>query len=78
MTDRAIDLKNADIFQTEPNRLWVKVGKFDILINHTDEGVVVDVWPWVEQDADIHPDKPLASCYAFDSDADEALEGPQA
>lgn len=71
---RAINLTDARIESTEPNRIWVKVGKFDVLLNHTDEGIVVDVWPWVEANAPILPDNPLATCYAFDTDADEALE----
>lgn len=69
---RDIDLKNARLDNEEPNRLYVKVGKFDITINHTDEGVVVDIWPWVEPNSDILPDEPLATCHAFDSDADAA------
>lgn len=75
---RAINTADVRMEVTEPNRLWVKVGKFDVLLNHTDEGIAVDIWPWVEPDAAIHPDEPLASCYAFDTEADEALEGPQA
>lgn len=29
----------------DPNRLNVQVGKFDVLLNHTHEGIIVDVWP---------------------------------
>lgn len=58
---------------TDVNRMWVKVGKFDVLLNHTDEGIVVDVWPWVEKDSAFIPDEPLATCYAFDADADDAV-----
>ena len=77
MTDRSINLADIRLEVTEPNRLWVKVGKFDVLLNHTDEGIVVDVWPWVEPNAAILPDEPVATCYAFDSDAEAALEGPE-
>lgn len=70
---RDINLYDARIDTTEPNRLWLKVGKFDVLLNHTDEGIVVDVWPWVEVDAPIYPDEPLATCYAFDTDADDTI-----
>jgi hypothetical protein len=77
MTDRSIKLENARL-DIEDNRMWVRIGKFDVLLNHTDEGIVVDVWPWVEADSIIHPDAPVASCYAFDSDADDALEVDEA
>lgn len=71
---RAIKLEDAHVEQAEPNRLEVKVGKFDIRINHTDEGVVVDIWPWQDGDNIVRVE-PLATCYAFDSDADDALSG---
>lgn len=71
MNDRAIKMENIHVDSGEPNRLKVRVGKFDIRINHTDEGVVVDVWPYpITMLAE-----PLATCYAFDSDADDALSG---
>lgn len=76
MNDRTIKLEDARL-DVEDNRMWVRIGKFDVLLNHTDEGIVVDVWPWVEKDALILPDEPVATCYAFDSDADAALEGPE-
>lgn len=76
--ERDINLNNLRMEVTEPNRLWVKVGKFDVSLNHADEGIAVDIWPWVEPDAAIHPDEPLASTYALDTEADEALEGPLA
>lgn len=71
---RAIDLDNVRIEITEPNRMWVKVGKFDVLLNHTEEGIVVDVWPWVEANDMLTIGEPLASCYAFDVDADDAIQ----
>ena len=75
-TPRAINIADSRIEITEPNRLWVKVGKFDVLLNHTDEGIAVDVWPWVPEDAAFPPDEPLATCYAFDTDADDAVMDP--
>lgn len=76
MSDRSIKLTNVRLDGDEPNRLWVKVGKFDVFLNHTEEGIVVDIWPRVEPCSSIEPDEPLTSCYAYDSDADAALEGP--
>lgn len=73
---RDINLDDIRLEVTEPNRLWVKVGKFDVLLNHTDEGIAVDVWPWVPKDCSFPPDEPLATCYAFDSDADDAVMDP--
>lgn len=71
---RDINIEDIRLEVTEPNRLWLKVGKFDVLLNHTDEGIVVDVWPFVGEDIGSMPAEPLASCYAFDSDADAFIE----
>jgi hypothetical protein len=71
--ERDINLNDIRMEVTEPNRLWAKVGKFDVLLNHTDDGIVVDVWPWIPSDHPVMPDEPLGTCYAFDCDADDAL-----
>jgi hypothetical protein len=71
--ERAINLVDARIDNLEPNRMYVKVGKFDVLLNHTDEGLVVDVYPWVEVDGPGYDGFALATLCAFDSDADDAM-----
>lgn len=50
--------------EPESNRLYVMVdGKFDVRITRTDEGVVVDVYPY-------DGFEPVASIYAFESEID--------
>lgn len=45
----------------EPNRMYVMVDdKFDVRIVRTDEGIVIDVYPYDGMEA-------VASTYAFDS-----------
>jgi hypothetical protein len=56
--------------QTDMDRMYLKVGPFDVKLAKTDEGLVVDVYPWKEEGSDIV----LASTYAFDSDAEAACE----
>jgi hypothetical protein len=48
----------------EPNRMYVMVDdKFDVRIIRTDEGIVVDIYPYDGMDA-------VASTYAFDSEVE--------
>jgi hypothetical protein len=55
----------------EPNRMYVMVDdKFDVRIIRTDEGLIVDIYPYDGMEA-------FASTYAFDSDV-ESDEGAQA
>jgi hypothetical protein len=68
---RPIDLTVSKLEQTDDDRVYMKVGKFDIRIVHTDEGVVVDIFPW-DSDGSYTGDC-LATTFAFDSDADEAI-----
>lgn len=73
MSDRSINLSDIRLELTEPNRLWVKVGKFDVLLNHTHEGLIVDVLPWVEADGPGYAGEVLATLCVEDSDADAAI-----
>lgn len=56
----------------DADRLYVQVGKFEVHINHTPEGVIVDVWPF-SAIGDYAGDS-LSSCSAMNDDADAALE----
>lgn len=71
VTGRPIELLDLNAEQPEPHTLEMLIGKFDVRIHHTDEGIVVDLW-----DRECNADAPLASTYAFDSDAD-AVSGPK-
>ena len=71
--NRDINLSDIRLELTEPNRLYVKVGKFDILINHTHEGVIIDVFPWVDEDSEGYSGDALATLAVADEDADDAL-----
>lgn len=53
-------------------RLNVQVGKFDVLLNHTHEGIIVDVWP--RDPHGIYNGDSLATCAVQNDDADEAME----
>lgn len=48
---------------------WITVKDFSVYIKKTDEGVVVDIYAKGYEDCDC-----LASCYAFDADAEELRE----
>ncbi len=48
---------------------WFTVGGFSVRLAKTDEGVVCDVYAEGVEDGD-----PIASCYAFDSEVEEAKE----
>lgn len=56
----------------DPNRLNVQVGKFDVLLNHTDEGIIVDVWP--NDPAGLYNGDSLGTVAVQNDDADEAME----
>lgn len=48
----------------DTNRIYIAVdGKFDVVLIRTDEGLIVDVFPFQE----LHS---VASTYAFDSDVE--------
>lgn len=72
---RKLDIEQvrSTLEQTDEDRVYFRVGKFDIKVVHTDEGIVLDVFPWVEKDGASYTGECLASTYAFDSDADEVL-----
>lgn len=56
-----------DVQRTAANRVYMRInGLFDLQINKTDEGVVLDLFA-------IDGDESLASTYAFD---DEAMDDP--
>lgn len=63
---RGIDLEALAIEQIAPDRLIMTVGKFDLRIRHTEEGISVDIWDAAGREAN-----ELACCYAFDSDLSE-------
>lgn len=67
---RPIDIEKVrnTLEQTDEDRIYLGVGKFDIRIVHTDEGIVVDIFPY---DEGVALGDPIATTYAFDSDADE-------
>jgi hypothetical protein len=46
-------------------RCWITVKKLSICIRTTDEGVVVDIYPFGREDEDA-----IASTYAFDDEGD--------
>lgn len=74
---RKLDIEQvrSTLEQTDEDRVYFRAGKFDIRVVHTDEGVVVDVYPWAEADGPGYTGDSLASTYAFDNEADEALNG---
>lgn len=47
--------------------VWIRCGPLSICLHVTDEGVVCDIWPAYPEDAE-----PIASAYAFFTEADEA------
>lgn len=67
---RRINLENikGSMEQTDEDRIYLGVGKFDIRIVHTDEGIVVDIFPYEEG---VTQGDPIATTYAFDSEVDE-------
>ena len=44
---------------------WFKVKNFSIYIHSTDEGVVVDLYPYLRE-----MEEPVASCWALDSEVE--------
>lgn len=60
---------NSGAETAESDRVYVRFGLYDVTIIKTDEGIVVDVWPSTPGIA-AGLDEPLATTYAFDSDAD--------
>ena len=66
---RPFKLEDTKIEQPDDDRLWIRIGKFDVRLVHTDEGIVVDIYPF----GDDYAGEPIATTYAFDVDADEAL-----
>lgn len=65
-------LPSADYILTEGSA-WVQVGNIAVYIHETDEGVVCDMFANGRE-----IDEPLASCYAFFNEAEEAIEGKEA
>lgn len=55
-----------DVMRTAPDRIYLTInGVFDVQLNKTDEGIVIDVFSCnPEHDAD----ESIASTYAFDSE----------
>lgn len=48
---------------TDCRRTWVTVGPYSVLLNRTDEGLVVDVYPLSQED-----EEPLATTWVHDND----------
>lgn len=71
---RKLDLEQlkATLEQTDDDRVYFRVGKFDVRIKHEDEGIVIDVFPWDEEG--FYTGDSLGSTYVFDAEADEAME----
>lgn len=65
---RKIDMNEflASIEQTDEDRVYMRVGMFDVRLVHTDEGIVVDVYPFAEF---VRTGEPIATTYAYDADA---------
>jgi hypothetical protein len=59
-----VNLPDGDYVLTE-GAAWFKVKNFSIRISATDEGVVVDLYPYQRE-----MEEPVASCWAFDSDVE--------
>lgn len=68
MSIKTNELKDAD-YKLIEGAAWFAIKDFSIRIHGTPEGVIVDVWA-----KGCEGDDPLASTYAFDSEA-EAQEG---
>ena len=59
-------LSITDVMRTATDRVYMKVNKlFDIQINKTDEGIVIDVFSCNPED---NADECIASTYAFDQE----------
>lgn len=59
-------LKISDIEHTDEDRVYIRVNDiFDVKIVKTDEGIVIDVFPFGSIG------EPIATTYAFDSEAIE-------
>ena len=48
---------------TDYRRTWVTVGPYSVLLNRTDEGIVIDVYPLGREDGDT-----VATTWAHDND----------
>lgn len=70
---RPIDLAQLHAEMPASNTLQLHVGKFDVRIHHTDEGVAVEVW-----DRECQAEEPLATTYAFDNGAGAVAESARA
>lgn len=66
-----LDVLKATLEQTDEDRVYFRVDKFDIRVVRTDEGVVVDIYPWDE--VGTYAGGAIASTYCFDTEADEAM-----
>ncbi len=75
MTNESLDLIRApgDRYIVEGldrnQSMWVQIGHFDVRLGRTDEGLVVDIYPAGSGDFE-----PLGSTYAFDNEAEGAIE----
>jgi hypothetical protein len=59
-----VNLLDGDYVLTD-GAAWFRVKNFSIRIQSTDEGVVVDLYPYLQV-----MEEPVASCWAFDSDVE--------
>lgn len=48
--------------------VWIKIGPIAVCIHRSDEGVICDMW----SDPMLRDDEPIATCYAYFSETDEA------
>ena len=59
-----VKLPDGDYVLTD-GAAWFRVKNFSIRIQSTDEGVVVDLYPYLRE-----MEEPVASCWAFDSEVE--------
>lgn len=67
-----MDIPDGDHKLTE-GAAWIELKQFSIRVHETDEGVVVDVYALGCEDDDC-----IATTYAFDAEAEEAIAERQA
>lgn len=65
-----IDEITRTLEKTDDDRVYLKFGPFDVRLVHTDEGMVVDIFPWREKDSTDPVGDAIATTYAFESDCD--------
>lgn len=66
-----IELTESDYFIAKDHAgVWIRVDNISVWVHRTDEGVVVDLWSRAGEMAD----EPLATTYAFFSQAAEEVE----